>query len=204
MNDAQIRAAFHKKVLWRHHANSTTLVIDELGLQHGRRRADIAVVNGHLNGFEIKSNKDSLSRLGGQVKAYTAVFDKASIVVEERHLPGVQALVPVWWGIVVCTRGPRGAISFESIRRSLTNQTVDLFSVAQLLWRNEAAEILEDMAIPMRVLRSKRAVLYEHLIELIDPHELRRMVREQIKKRAGWRRPIRPCGDDGLSQPASR
>ena len=58
MNDERIRAAFHRKVLRRHHANANTLVIDELGLKHGKRRAVIAFINGHINGYEIKCDYD--------------------------------------------------------------------------------------------------------------------------------------------------
>ena len=54
MNDGRIRAAFHGKILRRQHLCPETLVLDELGLMHGRCRADIAVVNGCLIGYEIK------------------------------------------------------------------------------------------------------------------------------------------------------
>ncbi len=53
MNDVEIRQNFHRKILRRQHAQKNTLVIDELGLNHGRCRADIAVVNGHFWGFVI-------------------------------------------------------------------------------------------------------------------------------------------------------
>jgi hypothetical protein len=55
MNDPLIRKAFHCSFLQKEHAAPTTLVVDELGLEHGKCRADIAVINGHLIGYEIKS-----------------------------------------------------------------------------------------------------------------------------------------------------
>jgi len=74
MNDLEIRGSFHRKKLRLQHAHVDTLVVDELGLNHGECRADIAVINGHLVGYEIKSNKDSLRRLEGQVNSYNAVL----------------------------------------------------------------------------------------------------------------------------------
>ncbi len=66
MNDPEIRRAYHRLRLARHHRDPNTLVVDELGLQHGESRADIAVVNGHLLGVEIKSDVDTLIALTGR------------------------------------------------------------------------------------------------------------------------------------------
>ncbi|MPQ76821.1 sce7726 family protein [Hydrogenovibrio sp. JE_KL2] len=44
------------------------------------RRIDIAVANGKLLGFEIKSEYDSLDRLEGQLKLYHKRFDKVFVV----------------------------------------------------------------------------------------------------------------------------
>jgi len=79
MNDLQIRKAFHRTFLRTHHRDPSTLVLDELGLQHGKSRADIAVINGDLSGFEIKSDVDSLQRLTRQIERYSAVFDLHSL-----------------------------------------------------------------------------------------------------------------------------
>lgn len=86
VNDSEIRRAYHRIRLARHHQDPNTLVVDELGLRHGAPRADIAVVNGHLLGIEIKSDADTLSRLGSQVDCYSAVFDRAVLVTATRRL----------------------------------------------------------------------------------------------------------------------
>lgn len=131
MNDAEIRESFHRKKLRRHRESPDTLVVDELGLHHGASRADIAVVNGSLMGYEIKSDEDVLTRLPGQVRAYNAVFDRVSIITCARHLPGVRRLVPRWWGITTCSRGPKGAVRFTSKRASRPNPKVEPLSVAR-------------------------------------------------------------------------
>jgi len=192
MNDAAIRQNFHRKRLRRQHAQKDTLVIDELGLNHGKCRADIAVVNGHFVGYEIKSNSDSLRRLEEQVKSYNAVFDKISIVVGDRYINSIQSHIPEWWGVIVSVRGLRGAVNFDTIREAQTNKNVDPISVAQLLWRNEAAEILSQKKLPPKILRQPRAVLYEHLVELLDIRELRKFIRDYFKKRRNWRCPESP------------
>ena len=202
MNDAEIRQNFHRKMLHRQHARHNTLVIDELGLQHGKRRADIAVVNGHLAGYEIKSDNDSLRRLRDQITAYNAVFDKAFIVVGNRHINNIQDHIPKWWGVILSAKGPRGAINFEIIRRARTNKGVEPMSVAQLLWRSEATEILSQRKVPPKMLRQPRAILYKHLAEILNTCELRRTVREYLRKRRNWRCLELPSRYDGSYRPA--
>jgi len=179
-------------------------VIDELGLQHGKCRADIAVVNGHLVGYEIKSNNDSLRRLDGQVKSYNAVFDKIFVVVGDRHVNPVQNHIPRWWGIIISLRGARGAVNFNMIRRAQVNKSVDPVSIAKLLWRDEAEEILRQKKLPPRILRQPRAILYEHLADRLNVSELRKLVREYFKKRRKWRCLESPSRYDDLYQLAAK
>jgi len=189
MNDQQIRAAYHRKRLARHHADPATVVLNELGIQHGRYRADIAVINGSMTGYEIKSNEDSLRRLKLQIPGYNSVFDQVTIVAGSQHFQGVLSIVPVWWGIELATEGARGGIHVESTRRCALNPEVDDFAVCQLLWRGEAQEILAGIGVDKRLLRKKRSILYELLVDELSSRQLRRIVREKVMQRGNWRRP---------------
>ena len=131
MRDRDIREALHRKVLKEHHGDTNTLVLNELGLRHGACRVDIAVVNGHLHGYEIKSDADTLERLPAQVTAYGAVLDRASLVVGEKYAEKAKALLPDWWGIRVATVGPRGAINFEAVQPIRTNPSIDPVALAE-------------------------------------------------------------------------
>jgi len=187
MNDVEIRQNFHKKRLRRQHAQKDTLVIDELGLNHGKCRADIAVVNGQFVGYEIKSNNDSLRRLEQQVRSYNEVFDKVSIIIGDRYINSIQNYIPDWWGVIVSVRGPKGGVNFDTIRKARTNKNIEPISIAQLLWRDEAAEILSLKKLPPKILRQPRDVLYEQLADLLTANELRKIVRDYLKKRRNWR-----------------
>jgi hypothetical protein len=198
MNDAQVREHFHRKMLRRQHAHKGTVVVNELGLDDGKCRADIAVVNGRLVGYEIKSDSDSLRRLPEQVRSYNAVFDRAFVVVGERHIEPIQKLIPDWWGVILSSKGPRGAIHFRTLRKATRNEGIDPTSLARLLWRHEVAEILRQRGLPPKVLRQPRAILYEYLVDILGPQELRRTVREHLKSRRNWRCPGSPSLRDGL------
>ena len=201
MNDPQIREAFHRKVLQLHHKSADTLVINELGLEHGTCRADIAVVNGDLIGYEIKSDVDSLKRLNSQVNTYNAVFDLASIILTARHLEDAMAIVPYWWGIVLTKVNSREQICFEYLRSPQKNIKTKDYSIAQLLWRDEAQAILIKLGVHGAELRKNRGLLYTDIISMLTPDDLRYTVREYLKKRRRWRGPESPFLNDDLSRP---
>ncbi|WP_197480754.1 sce7726 family protein [Rhodococcus sp. EPR-157] len=70
---------------------------------------DVAVVNGALSGFELKSARDTLRRLPKQIEIYSRVLDHAVLVVADNHLDSAMSLVPDWWG-VVSAQGSAGAV----------------------------------------------------------------------------------------------
>lgn len=200
MNDQQIRNSFHHKYLHKHHEDSATLVVDELGLQHGKCRADIAVINGHLIGYEIKSDADSLKRLDNQIASYNLVFDYISVIVAVCHLEETTTIVPDWWGIISVAEGKRGAIYFKTVRRSTQNRNVDKYAIAQLLWRNEAQEILASLGVHGKELRGKRSNLYTHIVERLNSSALRMVVKKYLMNRTNWRRRGQLLLSDDLSR----
>lgn len=187
--DRDVRAAVFRKVLAEHVADPNVLVVEELGLQHGLCRVDIAVVNGFLHGYELKSDADTLERLPAQVEAYSKAMDRATLVVGEHHLWAAESILPPWWGIKVASVGKRGAVSIETHRAVGANPSVSAFHVAHLLWRPEVTKILEERGVEKRRLRGNRRELYEIAAALVPLSELRQLVRESLKTRTTWRHP---------------
>jgi hypothetical protein len=70
------------------------VLINEMVIANWSRRADLAVANGRLYGFEIKSDLDSLKRLDGQLATYISRFDKVIVVASTRWIPSVLERVP--------------------------------------------------------------------------------------------------------------
>src|SRR5689334_15736416 len=86
MNDLDVRTALKEKLVHEHKGPPNSVMLEEMHIPLGGARIDIAVVNGSLHGYEIKSDRDTLARLVSQIGAYTAVFDHVTLVVSERHV----------------------------------------------------------------------------------------------------------------------
>lgn len=186
MRDRDIRHALLNKVFADHMRDSDTLVVEELGLAYGQARVDVAVVNGRLHGFEIKSDADTLQRLPGQIAAYNSVFDRVTIVVGSKHLVSAMAMIPDWWGVKFVKRGIRGAVLFENVRSPSQNKEISFLDLASLLWREEALGVLESRGIANIKSKSK-AALYGIIAAKIPLNDLRGDVRHALKVRVGWR-----------------
>jgi hypothetical protein len=192
ISERQIRELIHGRLLRRYRDAPETLVVEELGLKHGSCRADVAVVNGRLIGFEIKSDRDTLVRLKRQITRYDAVFDNVTIVVGPRHGSIILRRVPRHWGVIIVTAGRCGSITFSTKRKPRSNPRVDLLSVTQLLWRTEALRIILNRDPTFGGFRLTRKMLYQHLIDNLDSTTLRREVRLCLRSRSNWRYQRRP------------
>lgn len=201
MLDRDIRNSIKRERFRDHFDNPDTIVVDELGLRHGVSRVDIAVVNGFLHGYEIKSDSDTLLRLSNQVAIYSKVLDYATIVVGEKHASKVKDQIPDWWGIQVVYFSEYGTIEFRDERRHEENPEIDPIALAELLWRPEVVKILKARNVPGNILRKPRAFLYRFLSEMITLKELRDLVRHQLKLREGWRGLKPPLSNADLSTP---
>lgn len=187
MRDSDLRAALHRKVLKEHHEQPDTLVLDELGLWYGTARVDIAVVNGRLHGYEIKSHRDTLERLPAQAQVYNSVLDRVTLVVGEVHLEKARKVVPTWWGIKVATIGPRRAVHFCEERPPGANPVIDPVAVAALLWCEELIEVLANHNAARGLRGKSRDRLSRALADLLPLDELRAVVRTRLKARSNWR-----------------
>jgi len=187
LRDSDVRQAAYRRLLTHAQACPDTLVIDELGLDHGSCRIDIAVINGHIRGVEIKAGADTLERLPRQVAAYGEVVDKALLIVDPKHLASAMTIVPDWWGVMVAERSTTQGVRFRRIRPERANKGIDPLVLARLLWRPEAQAILRSLGVLERELRAPRATLYKMLVDRLPRRRLSQTVREALKARTSWR-----------------
>jgi hypothetical protein len=199
LKDADIRSALIQMLRLEHADDNDTIIINELGVLHGQTRVDVAVINGIIHGFEIKSECDTLHRLENQMKDYNMVFDRMTIVVAEIFLEKVKEIVPRWWGIVV-VKNKNGVPVLRPVRKGRKNSSVDPFSLVHFLWKDEAIDVLKEKGLHRGYLSKPKSKIYEHLVENVSLYEIKSIVNHQLKSRQGWRDPIKPVRDGGLLQ----
>jgi len=151
MNDKQIRIALRNKVFRHYRLTPSALVLEEVGIRHGAARVDFLVVNGLLHGFELKSDRDNLSRLENQIQIFSSTLDRVTLVVGYRLVDKALRMVPEWWGVKLANLGKRGAIHFRDARTPKNNPCVEKEAVVKLLWQDQALQVLEELGADVGV-----------------------------------------------------
>jgi hypothetical protein len=136
------KAALTHKILLGTHSLQTASMIHEFRV--GDCKADVAILNGTATVYEVKSERDSLTRLKRQIAAYATVFAKVYVIAAESHISGVTDTVPDFVGILCLNNRHRistlrdaidqpertspGAI-FDSIRTEEARSILSIFGV---------------------------------------------------------------------------
>ena len=185
MNDKQIRVALRNKVFRHYRLTPSALVLEEVGIRHGAARVDFLVVNGLLHGFELKSDRDNLSRLENQIQIFSSVLDRVTLVVGYRLVDKALRMVPEWWGVKLANLGKRGAIHFRDARTPKNNPCVEKEAVVKLLWQDQALQVLEELGADVGVRSKTRKEIYARLVECADLDLIRAKVRHFLSLQKG-------------------
>lgn len=182
MKDPDIRIILKKTELQHFIADPHSRVVEEMSLPIAKARIDIAVVNGSLHGYEIKSASDTLQRLPGQIEAYTKVFDYLSIVTEKKYSARLIDVVPKWIGIIICDN----KATVQYLRKPKLNKKKEGFFLAKLLWHDEIVDVLEEYNIPFKK-KNRTWLLCEALSSSLDVDTISFIVRTKLKTRENWK-----------------
>lgn len=197
--DADIRKILFKSFLEKkeYMEEKDTVIISELDVCAGVSRADVAVINGKIHGYEIKSKQDNLERLPQQIDSYNRVFNTMTIVTYESHLTKVRELVPKWWEIK-CIVEKKGHIILRNIRKGKENSNINIQNVAMLLWKDEMIDLLLNHSNIVSGYKSKSRYELSRMIQKhVEGYIVQEYVRSALKTRKEWKAvPIQHLNDD--------
>jgi len=180
--DREIRSALLTLLREAHPDDAAVALLEELGLCRGEVFVDVTLVNGSLHGYEIKSDRDSLRRLAHQVAVYSAVLDRATLVVGERHVEDAVELIPAWWQVLVAHVTPASLV-FSELRPGAVNERRQPRALVELLWLDEAVALLAVRNAARGFRRKPRPVVWDRVCEVYDLDEIAAEVRERLKAR---------------------
>lgn len=179
MREAQIKKALAEHLL-RSSAADPHGFLEELRLHGGEIRADLVHID-QMHCYEIKSEADSLTRLINQGSRYARFFERVTLVMAERHVAKAMDLLPPWWGAMTIVP-MTGA--FVSLRAAAINVRQNSNSLASVLTKNEALQILEELG-QAKGLRSKSLyLLQEHIAASLPLDEIKQRIRDALLARA--------------------
>jgi hypothetical protein len=186
MRDIDVRVAVRRYLAAAHVNDPNTRIVEEMGIWAGSVRIDVAVINGELQGIELKSAKDTLERLPSQAAIYSDVFDRVTLVVAQKHLAKASHLVPCWWGLFTAVGHDNERLELHEARQARMNPNIKPLQVARLFWRSEALLVLERHQ-KIRGYKSKSAdILAQRMADEIEIDVLRSEARVALKARNNW------------------
>lgn len=159
------------------------LIADELALQEGAGRIDLASIRDVLSGYEIKGETDRLNRLEGQLYKYSLVCKKLAVVCTANHYEEVERIAPPWVELIKAVQDGNNRLIFSICRLGGESPNLDAKVIAGLLWKREMLETLAFLKEPARDTLSKNA-LVKRLLKERSADDLWSLVRVRFLMRA--------------------
>ncbi|PDZ36597.1 MULTISPECIES: sce7726 family protein [Bacillus cereus group] len=184
LKDIHLRDLLLKELYEEHKSDPNTRIINELGIDFGASRIDVAVVNGIIHGFEIKSECDTLNRLPRQMEYYNKLFERMTIVIAPKYFEEVKGTVPKWWGIKVVNRSGNKLITKRKGRKK-TSQELEI--LLKLLWKEELESLIDILGYPKKNKRLKKTEILDLLMQEKDILSIKNFVYDSLKNRQNWR-----------------
>lgn len=186
MRDSDVREAMRTWLAAVYAHDPSSRFVEEMAVWNGSARIDMAVINGKLHGYEIKSERDTLARLDEQMLLYNQVFDRISLIAAEKHLHKAEARVSPWWGLTSAKYNSDGTLILCEVRPATANPSREKTQIARLLWRDELIHALEGIG-KIKGMRSKSVNdLCEVLADSMSERALSAHVRQALKARHAW------------------
>jgi hypothetical protein len=182
VSEAELRAALRQRLQGL--LDQEALLIEELGIENGTARIDMAVIADGISGYEIKSDFDSDQRLYNQIHRYNRVFEHIYIVTGPLSGKEIEPFLPSWWGIMRASRGDDGVVTLQEMRAPSANQLQDPFSLLEFLKREELNQLGVQHELPPKVLRGAKRTLIATLATLLSLDAIREAVVQFLRLRA--------------------
>ncbi|GGN64104.1 sce7726 family protein [Oceanobacillus indicireducens] len=184
LNDKGVRKLLDKELQSQYRDDPNTRIINELGINNGKSRVDVAVVNGIIHGYEIKSDYDTLDRLPRQISYYNKLFQRMTIVSSRKYYQQILEMVPKWWGIKIISWDATRLIEKRKGRKQSTQDKDTLLS---LLWKEDLEDFIDVMGYPKKMKKLKKHQLLEIFSREADVYTIQQHVYRSLKTRENWR-----------------
>jgi hypothetical protein len=177
--------AITTKLFLSRHSLKNSFMTDEI--RSGKSRADVAILNGTSTVYEIKSQYDSLERLGCQLMDYKRVFDRICVVTT--HTKALSAVGSVESSVGIIVMRDDGTLS--TLREPTSNKDyTDPGAIFDCMRRSESNRALvEAFGFVPQVPNSQLYRKTREMFRALPPAMAHDLMVDQVKKR-GKKKPF--------------
>lgn len=176
-NEYVYRAALTRNILLGKHSLNTASMLAEF--RAGTCKADLVILNGTSTVYEIKSDRDSLSRLNNQILNYKRVFSRIYVVASDTFIQEILDSTPNDIGVMSLARWNRIRTVRKALDRSDYVCPVTIFESLRLA---EAKSILRELRVPIPDVPN--TMLHESMrrcFETLDPVQVHDQMVKTLK-----------------------
>jgi len=116
-------------------------LLNEVRVNNGLAIADLVSVgtkSSHC--YEIKSDRDKISRVLDQAKYFDIVFSKISLITTSAQCEKALNAIPPYWGIIIVSDTPKEKVHY--LRKASVSPLFSEHKALLTLWRDELLGIL--------------------------------------------------------------
>lgn len=181
LNEAEFKAVTIDWMYARNLLIEDAVLINELPVNGFLRRVDLAVANGKLHAFEIKSDLDSVDRLTGQVETYRDFFDKVTVVCSKKIVSYSLKWLPEDVSIVELSTSAKGLAKLTIKRRGKIKEVTDCRSYLSFLDKKSLIRGLRKAGLSCGISENREQLI--QLYSKLPKSYWRRLVLDFLKDR---------------------
>lgn len=170
-------ALTHRVLLGKHNLTTASMLTE---FRTGECKADISILNGTMTVYEIKSERDTLTRLERQIRNYKRVFGSVVVIVGENHVNTVMKAIPSDVGVMKLSKRFQISLAREPVDQP--NRICPITALESLRVA-EAKNIVSRLGreIPTVPNTEMHAAL-RRIFEKLQPEEVHSAMLETLKK----------------------
>jgi hypothetical protein len=170
LSDADIRGEL-RVLRDRIRAAENDIVLEEVECWRGYARADfLCVSGGALSVIEIKSDRDNLRRFDEQVRVYSGIADRVTLVVGWSLAAHALRAAPSWWDVVLAERDEMPRVRFVPLRDGAPNPGVSVQALVGMLPVGELRCLARACGLPARLCGSQLQQFIASRVSRRDVH----------------------------------
>lgn len=123
-----------------------TMVLPEMVVDNWARRVDLALIGRDFHAVEIKGERDTLDRLGGQLEAMRRLFNRVTICVASRHLCRLAGFDMDGLGLIEA-RDCDGHIEFHTLQHASHCEVSDRRGLVHFMTRSDIETTLRNAGV---------------------------------------------------------